>query len=184
MIIDRVQKYLSHCQGFRNAYFILCFTLHANTMSGKTATLKAILSLFGLGDRGLQRGKVTAEALLKRSNLCSFPTTVDDISSAAKVEIAVTYFNAAGHTTVAGGTVHPRGTVLLSSNKSFVESDRYVCFIAVHGVWFNSLLSMVFTQAILSPHCAFRNASRMVHIPSFDLRLKSPRQRRGMPRRI
>ena len=28
--------------------------------------------------------------------------------------------NAAGHTTVAGGTVHPRGTVLLSSNKSFV----------------------------------------------------------------
>lgn len=97
-----------------------------------------------------------------------FPTTVDDISSAAKMEeIAVTYFNAAGHTTVAGGTVHPRGTVLLSSNKSFVESDRYVCFIAVHGVWFNSLPSMVFTQAILSPHCAFRNASRMVHIPFF-----------------
>ena len=59
--------------------------------------------------------------------MSSFPITVDDIASATKMEeIAVSFFNAAGHTTVAGGTIYPRGTVVLSSNKSFVESDRYI----------------------------------------------------------
>ena len=87
---------------------------------GKTATLKAIKALLGDKSR-LQRGKVSAEALLKLSSLLSFPVPVDDISSAVKSEeIAVTFFNAAGHTTVANGTV------MLSSNTSFIESDRYI----------------------------------------------------------
>lgn len=69
---------------------------------------------------------MSAEALIKLSSLSSFPIPVDDISSASKAEeIAVTFFNAAGHTTVSGGTTNPLGTVILSSNKSFVESDRY-----------------------------------------------------------
>ena len=93
---------------------------------GKTATLKAIKALFGDKSR-LQRGKVSAEALLKVSSLSSFPIPVDDISSAAKSEeIAVTFFNAAGHTTVSNGTTSPLGTVILSSNRSFIESDRYI----------------------------------------------------------
>ena len=87
---------------------------------GKTATLKAIKALLGDKSR-LQRGKVSAEALLKLSSLSSFPVPVDDISSAVKSEeIAVTFFNAAGHTTVANGAV------MLSSNTSFIESDRYI----------------------------------------------------------
>ena len=70
------------------------------------------------------------EALLKLSNLSSIPIPVDDISSAAKAEeIAVTFFNAAGHTTVSGGTTNPLGTVILSSNRSFTESDRYIIII-------------------------------------------------------
>ena len=51
---------------------------------------------------------------------------VDDISSATKAEeIAVTFFNAEGLTTVSGGTTNPLGTVILSLNKTFIESDRY-----------------------------------------------------------
>ena len=64
---------------------------------------------------------------MKVSSLSSFPIPVDDISSAAKSEeIAVTFFNAAGHTTVSNRTTSPLGTVILSSNKSFIESDRYI----------------------------------------------------------
>ena len=98
---------------------MLCFVpMHPHITTGKTATLKAILSIFGLGDRCLQRGKVTAEALLRLSSLSSFPILVDDISSETKMEeIAVSYFNAAGHTTVASGTIYLRGTILLSSNR-------------------------------------------------------------------
>ena len=92
--------------------------------TGKTATLKAIKALFGDKSR-LQRGKVSAEALLKLSSLSSIPIPVDDISSATKAEeIAVTFFNTSGHTTVSGGTTNPLETVILSSNKSFTESDR------------------------------------------------------------
>ena len=94
--------------------------------AGKTATLKAIKALFGDKSR-LQRGKVGAEVLLKLSSLSSFPTTVDDICSEAKMEeITVAFFNGAGHTTVAGGTINPQGTIIASSNKNFVESDRYI----------------------------------------------------------
>ena len=83
--------------------------MHPHITTGKTATLKAILSVFGLGDRCLQRGKVTAEALLRLSSLSSFPILVDDISSETKMEeVTVSYFNAAGHTTVASGTIYPR----------------------------------------------------------------------------
>ena len=68
---------------------------------------------------------MSAEALLKLSSLSTFPIPVDDISSAAKSEeIAVTFFNAAGHITVSNGTTNPLGTVILSSNKSFIKSDR------------------------------------------------------------
>ena len=70
----------------------------------------------------LQRGKVSAEALLKVSSLSSFPISLDDISSAAKS--AVTFFNAVGHTTVENGT-SPLGTVVFSPNKTFIESDKY-----------------------------------------------------------
>ena len=78
--------------------------MHPHITTGKTATLKAILSIFGLGDRCLQRGKVTAKALLQLSSLSSFPILVNDISSETKMEeIAVSYFNAAGHTTLASG---------------------------------------------------------------------------------
>ena len=108
---------------------LLCFIIPRYLVlpSGKTLTLKAILSLFGLGEKSLQRGKITAEALLRFSATLCVPVAVDDISSAVKMEdIAVTYFNAAQHTTVAGGTVRPRGTILVSSNQSYVESDRLV----------------------------------------------------------
>ena len=37
----------------------------------------------------------------------------------------MTYFNGVGHTTVANGTTCQLGTVILSSNNSFIESDRY-----------------------------------------------------------
>ena len=83
-------------------YSTLCFVpMHPHITTGKTASLKAILSIFGLGDLCLQRGKVTAEALLQLSSLSSFPVLVDDISSETKMEdITVLYFNAAGHTTL------------------------------------------------------------------------------------
>ena len=88
--------------------------MHPHITTGKTATLKAILSLFGLGDQCLQRGKVTAEALLQLSSLSSFPILVDDISSETKMEeITVSYFNAAGHTTLASGTIYCHRTKAL-----------------------------------------------------------------------
>ena len=73
----------------------------------------------------LQRGKVSTEALIRLCSLSSIPIPVDDISSACRAEeIAVSFFNGAGHTTISG-TINPIGTVLLSSNKSFIESNRY-----------------------------------------------------------
>ena len=123
---------------------------------GKTATLKAIKALFG-DETNLQRGKVSAEALLKSSSLTTFPIAVDDISSLAKMEdIAVSLFNAAAHTTVASGTQSPKGTIILSSNKSFVESDRYI---------YSAMLLIIIMTKIFSLYC--RNASRLVHVPFF-----------------
>ena len=113
------------CYHYRQCNYCVLFSLPFVLLSGKTLTLKAILSLFGLGENSLQRGRITTEALLRFSAVSCVPVAVDDISSAVKMEdIAVTYFNAAQHTTVAGGTVRPRGTIVVSSNQSFVESDR------------------------------------------------------------
>lgn len=110
-----------------------------------------------MGDKSrLQRGKVSAEALLKLSSLSSFPVLVDDISTAVKSEeIAVTFFNAAGHTTVANG-LSPLGIIMLSSNRNFIESDRYIVDkinVSKHNYSFS---------------CSCRNASRTVHIPFFQ----------------
>ena len=64
---------------------------------------------------------MSAEALIQLSSLSTFPIPVDDISSACKAEEIV--FNGVRHTTISG-TKYPLETVLLSSNKSFIESDR------------------------------------------------------------
>ena len=92
---------------------------------GKTATLKAIKALFG-DCSGLQRGKVSTEALIKKCSVSSIPLPIDDISSSFQSEeIAVTFFNGTSHMTVSG-TKTPQGTVIMSSNNSFVESERWM----------------------------------------------------------
>ena len=60
-------------------------------------------------------------------------------------------------------TIYLQATVLLSSNKSFVESDRYTYLLTFQVLisanqWFITLLRRLVS----------RNASRMVHIPSFQ----------------
>ena len=86
-------------------------------------TLKAALSLFGLGEQNLTRGKATPKGLLRRSATSRLPMGVNDIKSATSMEdIAVTFFNAAVHTTVAGSH-KPKATVLASSNDSFIGTD-------------------------------------------------------------
>lgn len=105
-------------KGYCSVLFIFNFLL------GKTTTLKAIKAMFG-DNSGIQRGKVSPEALIKLSSMTSFPVPIDDVSSALTSEaISVVFFNAACHTTVSGGTRNPLGTVIFSSNKSFIESER------------------------------------------------------------
>lgn len=82
------------------------------------------MSAFGLGEQSLTRGKATPEGLLRWSATSSLPVGVDDIKSAASMEdIAVTFFNTAVHTIVAGSH-KPKATVLASSNDSFIGSDQ------------------------------------------------------------
>ena len=60
-------------------------------------------------------------------------------------DIAVTYFNAAQHTTVAGGTVRPRGTILVSSNQSYVQSDRLAKTLAYNFEYYYPTFSLLIT---------------------------------------
>jgi len=86
----------------------------------KTVTLKAALECVWARRAKPDTGQSYPEGLLRWSATSSLPVGVDDIKSAASMEdIAVTFFNAAVHTTVAGSH-KPKATVLASSNNSLL----------------------------------------------------------------
>ena len=58
------------------------------------------------------------------------------------------------------GTIHPRGTMILSSNKSFVESGRSV---TMHTSTCKHILRLSSNMSL------YRNVSRIVHISFFIL---------------
>ena len=77
---------------------------------------------------------------------------VDDVRSRLKLEeIAVELFNGFTKRTVGRGCLKPRTSLIVTSNNSFSESDRYGIF-----------------HFMLKYKCFYRNAQRMLHIPFFE----------------
>lgn len=95
--------------------------------AGKTTSLRAALSLCGAAAAHFRVGKSSPTSLVARASITTIPIGVDDINSLNNIEtLTVQFFNGAALSTVSGGSNCPRTTIILTANKAFAESSRYV----------------------------------------------------------
>ena len=71
--------------------------------------------------------KSSPTSLVARTSITTIPIGVDDINSINNIEIlAVQFFNGAALSTVSEGSNCPCTMIILTANKTFAESTRYI----------------------------------------------------------
>ena len=93
--------------------------------TGKSTSLRNILSIFGAEKEHIHGADTVSAALVNKASSTTVPLGLDDCTSSKKVEmIAVQFFNGFSHVTVSKGTQKPKTSILLTANQPFTDTQR------------------------------------------------------------
>ena len=96
-------------------------------ITGKSSAAKAALCCWGAQNVNFRGCKSSVSSIVKNTSSSTIPLVVDDVCSKyAMEELAVQFSGGASHCTMSSGNTVPRAGIIVTSNMSFIESDRYV----------------------------------------------------------
>uniref|UniRef100_A0A1X7TLC2 DUF927 domain-containing protein n=1 Tax=Amphimedon queenslandica TaxID=400682 RepID=A0A1X7TLC2_AMPQE len=97
------------------------------TGTGKSSSAKAALCCWGAQNVNFRGCKSSVSSIVNYTSKSTIPVVVDDVCSQHSMEeLAVQFSGGASHSTISSGNTAPRAGIIVTSNMSFIESDRNV----------------------------------------------------------
>lgn len=124
---------------------------------GKSSSAKAALCCWGAQTVNFKGCRSTVSSIVNQSSTSTIPIVVDDIASPhAMEEMAVQFSGGASHSTIASGSATPRSGIMVTANRTFADSDRFVIAHSIITLCKNGLTF-------------YRNAVRLLYIPFWPI---------------